>query len=126
MVNFLYTGKISCDNPTLGSKTCKNLKTMFGLPISIVENQLGKSQLVTDIDSESNSRKCDNSDMSPLTHEGSDTLTSDVPLLKPIQKSMNNEKENSLSTKSLGFGQEDYIIKIKDDNDIIMVSFFIL
>ena len=97
---------------------------MFGLPISIVENQLGKSQLVTDIDSESNSRKCDNSDMSPLTHEGSDTLTSDVPLLKPIQKSMNNEKENSLSTKSLGFGQEDYIIKIKDDNDIIMVSFF--
>ena len=123
MVDFLYTGNISCDNQTLGFLTCKNLNTMFGFPINIIENQLGKSQLVTDSDSESNSRKCDNSNMSPLTHEGSDTLTSDVPLLKPTLKSMNNEKENSLSTKSLGFGQEDCTIKIEDDNDIIMVSF---
>ena len=96
---------------------------MFGFPISIIENQLGKSQLVTDIDNESNSRKCDNSDMSPLTHEGSDTLISDVPILKPIQKSMNNKKEERLS---LEFGQEDYTIKIKDDDDIIMVSFSLI
>ena len=123
MVDFLYTGNISCDNATLGFLTCKNLNTMFGFSISIIENQLGKSQLVTDIDSESNSRKWDKSDMSPLTHECSDTLTSDVSLLKPIQKSMKYEKENILSSKSMKFGQEDYAIKIKDDNDIIMVSF---
>ena len=95
---------------------------MFGFPISIIENQLGKSQLVTD--SKSSSKRFDKSDFSALlTDECSDTLTSDVPLLKPIQKSMNNEKENSLSTKSLGFGKEDCTIKIKDDDDIIMVSF---
>ena len=123
MVDFLYTGNISCDNETLGFLTCKNLNTMFGFPISIIENQLGKSQIVNDIDSESNSRKCDNSDMSPLTHEGSDTLISDVPILKPIQKSMNNKKEERLS---LEFGQEDYTIKIKDDDDIIMVSFSLI
>ena len=122
MVDFLYTGNISCDNATLGFLTCKNLNTMFGFPISIIENQLGKSQLVTD--SKSSSKRFDKSDFSALlTDECSDTLTSDVPLLKPIQKSMNNEKENSLSTKSLGFGKEDCTIKIKDDDDIIMVSF---
>ena len=109
MVDFLYTGNISCDNQTLGFLTCKNLNKLFGFSISIIENQLGKSQLVTDIDSKSN--------------EFSDTLTSDVPLLKPIQKSMKYEKENILSTKSMRFGQEDYTIKIQDDNDIIIVSF---
>ena len=109
MVDFLYTGNISCDNQTLGFLTCENLNKLFGFSISIIENQLGKSQLVTDIDSKSN--------------EFSDTLTSDVPLLKPIQKSMKYEKENILSTKSMRFGQEDYTIKIQDDNDIIIVSF---
>ena len=122
MVDFLYTGNISCDNATLGFLTCKNLNSMFGFPISIIENQLGKSQLVTD--SKSSSKRFDQSDFSALlTDECSDTLTTDVPLLKPTLKSMNNEKENSLSTKSLGFGQEDCTIKIEDDNDIIMVSF---
>ena len=122
MVDFLYTGNAYVDNATLGFSTCKNLNTMFGFPINIIENQLGKYQLVTK--SESSSKKCDKSDCwAPLTRECSDTLTSDVPLLKPIQKSMKYGKENILSTKSLGFGQEEITIKIKDDNDIIMASF---
>ena len=120
MVDFLYTGNISCDNASLGISTCKNLNTMFGFPINIIENQFGKSQLVTD--SESRSKKCDNSDCSaPLTHEGSDTLNSDVPILKSTEKCMIYEKENILFTKSISYGQEDYTIK--EDNDIIMVSF---
>ena len=122
MVDFLYTGNIYCDNKTLGFLTCKNLNTLFGFPINIIENQLGKSQLVSDI--ESSSKKCDKSDCcAPLTHESFDSLTSDIPLMKSNQKCMKYEKENILSTKSLGFGQEDYTIKIKDDDDIIMVSF---
>ena len=121
MVDFLYTGNISCDNASLGISTCKNLNTMFGFPINIIEHQLGKSQLVTD--SESRSKKCDNSDCSaPLTHEVSDT-PSDVPLLKSVEKCMMYEEENILSTKSMRHDQEDYTTKISDDNDIFMVSF---
>merc|ERR1740129_1153832 len=59
MVDFLYTGNVSVDNATLGFSTYKNLNTMFGFPINIIENQLGKYQLVTK--SESSSKKCDKS-----------------------------------------------------------------
>ncbi len=86
---------------------------MFGFPFKMIEKQLGNSQLLTI--RESRSKECDNgSEQSDLTHEGSDILISEGPLLKSTIIHF---------SKSLSHGQEDSTIKIDDDNDIFMVSY---
>ena len=40
MVNFLYDGKISCNDQTLGSQACKNLNEMFGFPIALIDGEI--------------------------------------------------------------------------------------
>ena len=38
MVDFLYSGKISCDDQKLASQACKCLNTVFGFPIIVKED----------------------------------------------------------------------------------------
>ena len=40
MVDFLYDGKISCKDQTLGSQACKNLNEMFGFPIALIDGEI--------------------------------------------------------------------------------------
>ena len=49
MVNFLYTGKISCKDENLSSEACKNLSEVFGFPIfgRSKDKINGEIQLVT-------------------------------------------------------------------------------
>ena len=39
MVDFLYSGKISCDDQKLASQACKCLNVVFGFPIIIKEDE---------------------------------------------------------------------------------------
>ena len=40
MVDFLYSGKTSCDDKAIATEACENLNKMFGFPINVINNQL--------------------------------------------------------------------------------------
>ena len=49
MVDFLYSGRTSCDDKVIAIQACENLNKMFGFPINVINNQLvtdEKSKLV--------------------------------------------------------------------------------